>query len=238
MTAHIRVGVYSDPPLTDVVRALEFAGLEWTQIRSDVELMNLDGGVDLLVVELGADLAEADRIIAAAARQADRPCRVLALARGAQLDALTERLGSIADFMILPFHPAEADVRIKMAIAHVGQPTSGDAPPPTPGLSDTLIVYDDLVLNLETYQAHVAGHALDLTFMEYELLKYLASQPGRVFSRETLLSHVWGYEYFGGARTVDVHVRRVRAKLGEERARLIQTVRSVGYRFGESSWDG
>ena len=86
-------------------------------------------------------------------------------------------------------------------------------------------------MNLQTYQATVEGRPLDLTFMEYELLKFLASHPGRVFSRETLLSRVWGYEYYGGARTVDVHVRRLRAKLGEEFAHFIDTVRSVGYRF-------
>jgi len=77
---------------------------------------------------------------------------------------------------------------------------------------------------------------LDLTYMEYELLKFLAGHPGKVFTRETLLSRVWGYEYYGGARTVDVHVRRLRAKLGEEHAHLIQTVRSVGYRFGQVGW--
>jgi len=77
---------------------------------------------------------------------------------------------------------------------------------------------------------------LDLTYMEYELLKFLASHPGKVFTREQLLSRVWGYEYYGGARTVDVHIRRLRAKLGEEHANLIQTVRSVGYRFGQSRW--
>ncbi len=72
--------------------------------------------------------------------------------------------------------------------------------------------------------------------MEYELLKFFATHPGKVFTRETLLSRVWGYEYYGGARTVDVHVRRLRAKLGEEHANLIQTVRSVGYRFGQPRW--
>ena len=82
------------------------------------------------------------------------------------------------------------------------------------------------MLNLETYQAAIAGKPLDLTYMEYELLKFLASHPGKVFTRETLLSRVWGYEYYGGARTVDVHIRRLRAKLGEEHANLIQTVRS------------
>jgi DNA-binding response OmpR family regulator len=98
------------------------------------------------------------------------------------------------------------------------------------------VEHSGLVLNLETYQASFNGNALDLTFMEYELLKFLAQNPGKVFSREMLLSRVWGYEYYGGARTVDVHVRRLRAKLGEEHANLIQTVRSVGYRFGQGRW--
>ena len=97
-----------------------------------------------------------------------------------------------------------------------------------------MIEYRELSLNLETYQASIAGRPLDLTYMEYELLKFLAQNPGKVFTREMLLNRVWGYEYYGGARTVDVHVRRLRAKLGEEHAGLIQTVRSVGYRFGQS----
>jgi DNA-binding winged helix-turn-helix (wHTH) protein len=92
------------------------------------------------------------------------------------------------------------------------------------------------MLNLETYQAAVSGRVLDLTYMEYELLRFLAGHPAKVFTRETLLSRVWGYEYYGGARTVDVHIRRLRAKLGEEHAHLIQTVRSVGYRFGQVAW--
>ena len=92
------------------------------------------------------------------------------------------------------------------------------------------------MLNLETYQAALVGRPLDLTYMEYELLKFFATHPGKVFTREQLLSRVWGYEYYGGARTVDVHVRRLRAKLGEEHANLIQTVRSVGYRFGTQRW--
>jgi len=99
-----------------------------------------------------------------------------------------------------------------------------------------LIEHGALVLNLETYQAAVAGRVLDLTYMEYELLRFLAGHPAKVFTRETLLSRVWGYEYYGGARTVDVHIRRLRAKLGEEHAHLIQTVRSVGYRFGQVAW--
>jgi len=87
------------------------------------------------------------------------------------------------------------------------------------------VEYSGLALNVDTYQATIEGRPLDLTYMEYELLKFLAQNPGKVFTREILLSRVWGYEYYGGARTVDVHVRRLRAKLGEEQANLIQTVR-------------
>ena len=81
------------------------------------------------------------------------------------------------------------------------------------------------------YTAKVGGRMLDLTFKEFELLKHLAQHPGRVFSRQQLLSEVWGYDYFGGTRTVDVHVRRLRAKLGPDKEHLIGTVRNVGYRF-------
>ncbi|MGH2733777.1 MAG: winged helix-turn-helix domain-containing protein, partial [Actinomycetota bacterium] len=88
----------------------------------------------------------------------------------------------------------------------------------------------DLVVEPQSYRASLRGVPLELTYMEFELLKFLMSHPGKVFTRETILSRVWGYEYFGGVRTVDVHVRRLRAKLGEEHARFIETVRGVGYR--------
>ena len=95
-----------------------------------------------------------------------------------------------------------------------------------------VVAFKDLSLNLATYQATIGSQPVDLTFMEYELLRFFVTNQTRVWSREQLLSRVWGYDYFGGARTVDVHVRRLRAKLGEERASWITTVRSVGYRFG------
>lgn len=89
----------------------------------------------------------------------------------------------------------------------------------------------DLSVDEATYSAKLKGRVLDLTFKEFELLKYLAQHPGRVFTRAQLLQEVWGYDYFGGTRTVDVHVRRLRAKLGPEHEALIGTVRNVGYRF-------
>ena len=89
----------------------------------------------------------------------------------------------------------------------------------------------DLAIDEATYSARLRGRVLDLTFKEFELLKFLAQHPGRVFTRAHLLQEVWGYDYFGGTRTVDVHVRRLRAKLGPEHEALIGTVRNVGYRF-------
>ena len=147
------------------------------------------------------------------------------LISGSQLTDLELRDDLFDDFCLAPFHPRELEARLK----HLFWKKGG-------GTRPELVEYGSLALNLETYQAYISARPLDLTYMEYELLKFLASHPGKVFTRETLLSRVWGYEYYGGARTVDVHVRRLRAKLGEEHANLIQTVRSVGYRFGQSRW--
>ncbi len=149
---------------------------------------------------------------------------VLVLVRGNALDELTMRDELFDDFCLDPFHPRELEARL----AHLAAASNGG--------STEIIEYGPLRINLDTYEAVVDERPLDLTYMEYELLRFLASQPGRVFTREALLNQVWGYEYYGGARTVDVHVRRLRAKLGEENADLIQTVRSVGYRLGTYRW--
>ena len=146
---------------------------------------------------------------------------VLLLVTGAQLAELEMREDLFDDFCLTPFHQKELEARLRHLFWRTGR-----------GARPEIVEYGDLVLNLETYQAALSARPLDLTYMEYELLKFFATHPGKVFTREQLLSRVWGYEYYGGARTVDVHVRRLRAKLGEEHANLIQTVRSVGYRFG------
>ena len=159
-------------------------------------------------------------------RTGDVPLRpLLLIVTREQLADLHLREDHFDDFCVLPATPGEVGARLAHLFWRTGR-----------GLRPELIEYGPLVLNLETYQAAVAGRALDLTYMEYELLRFLAARPGKVFTRETLLSRVWGYEYYGGARTVDVHVRRLRAKLGEEHANLIETVRSVGYRFGQGAW--
>ncbi len=122
------------------------------------------------------------------------------------------------DLAVSPINPVELRVRLRRLAAQME--------------NEDLLSYDDLELDTATYQATLADEPVDLTYMEYELLRFFVEHRGRVWSREQLLSRVWGYEYFGGARTVDVHVRRLRAKLGEERSDWITTVRSVGYRFG------
>jgi DNA-binding response OmpR family regulator len=153
--------------------------------------------------------------------------QVMLLVNGGQLASLELRDDLFDDFCLTPFHPAELEARLTHMFWRSGQ-----------GARSELIEYGPPAMNLETYQAAIDGRPLDLTYMEYELLKFLGAHPGKVFTRETLLSRVWGYDYYGGARTVDVHVRRVRSKLGEEHAGLIQTVRSVGYSFGQSRWSG
>jgi DNA-binding response OmpR family regulator len=124
------------------------------------------------------------------------------------------------ELIVLPLRAGELRARIARARRRVhGVP------------DDDVVRVGSLEVNLATYQVAIAGRPIDFTYMEYELLKFLVTHPGRVFSREALLSRVWGFDYYGGARTVDVHVRRVRAKLGTEHAARIKTVRSVGYRF-------
>jgi two-component system, OmpR family, alkaline phosphatase synthesis response regulator PhoP len=140
-----------------------------------------------------------------------------------QLDELTFREDLFDDFVVGPFDVSELATRLRHRLRRAGNESVAQR-----------IEHGGLSMNLETYQATIDGRIMDLTYMEYELLRFLATNPNRVFTRETLLSRVWGYEYYGGARTVDVHVRRLRAKLGEEHAHLIHTVRSVGYKFGTS----
>jgi DNA-binding response OmpR family regulator len=147
----------------------------------------------------------------------------LVLIGGSKIAELAERHEQFDDFLLAPFHPSELEARLGHLLWR-----SGQAPGPEQ------VEIGPLALNLETYQASLNNRPLDLTYMEYELLKFLALSPGKVYSREVLLNRVWGYEYYGGARTVDVHVRRLRAKFGEEFAHLIQTVRSVGYKLDHS----
>ncbi|GAA0203034.1 MULTISPECIES: response regulator transcription factor [unclassified Aeromicrobium] len=128
------------------------------------------------------------------------------------------------DVILTTAGPAELEARLRLAMGRVAAGQDGDD-------DSHLIASSGLVVDEATYTAKLENRTLDLTFKEFELLKFLAQHPGRVFTRQQLLQEVWGYDYFGGTRTVDVHVRRLRAKLGTEHETLIGTVRNVGYRF-------
>ena len=221
--------VFPDPAPADLVQTLDLSGFSWKAVGDEISATRSepDSGWGGAVVCADQD-PEGAFALCRALRRRDSPVSpVLLLISGAQLGELELREDLYDDFCLSPFHPRELEARLRHQFWRSGG-----------GVKTEVVEYDPLVLNLETYQAVIAGRPLDLTYMEYELLKFLAQHPGKVFTRETLLSRVWGYDYYGGARTVDVHIRRLRAKLGEEHANLIQTVRSVGYRFGQSRWSG
>jgi DNA-binding response OmpR family regulator len=219
--------VFPDPMPAEVVAALDAAGYPHKAVadeRGAASLEPEDGWAGAVVV--ADEDPEGAFALCRALRKRDVPLEPLLLVLGgAGLPDLELREDLFDDFCLLPLRSGELRRRLEHLFWRTGR-----------GTRPELVEYGPLLLNLETYQAAIASRPLDLTYMEYELLKFLASHPGKVFTRETLLSRVWGYEYYGGARTVDVHIRRLRAKLGEEHAGLIQTVRSVGYRFGQSRW--
>ena len=225
--------MHPDPPPAELARALKEAAYSWRAANGAEELLRAEPGAAgrcaAAVVAVGDG--------AAARRSAFGFCRILRDGGEASLGVLVVvSRGNIAelesihglfdDFCGWPPAPGEFEARLGHLLAR--RSSAGSRP--------ETINFAELVMNLDTYQAAIAGRPLDLTYMEYELLRFLAARPGKVFTREDLLSRVWGYDYYGGARTVDVHIRRLRAKLGEEHAGLIQTVRSVGYCFGRSHW--
>jgi DNA-binding response OmpR family regulator len=214
----MQVAVHPESASPELIDALRAVGFELTLLADAAALAEGEPaeGWSLVVVELGDD-PEVGLSVARRVRSEAAP-PVLVVAPAAAAADLAE--ADFDDFILSPAHPAELALRARrLAI--------GSADP-----ADEIIAFKDLALNLATYQATVGTEPVDLTYMEYELLRFFATNPGRVWSREQLLNRVWGYDYFGGARTVDVHVRRLRAKLGEERSSWITTVRSVGYRFG------
>jgi DNA-binding response OmpR family regulator len=146
---------------------------------------------------------------------------LLAIVTEGGLAGLTAEWG-VDDVLLDSAGPAEVEARLRLATGRLAEATEPE---------DVQITAGDVTIDEATYSARVKGRLLDLTYKEFELLKYLAQHPGRVFSRAQLLQEVWGYDYYGGTRTVDVHVRRLRAKLGTDHEVLIGTVRNVGYRF-------
>lgn len=173
---------------------------------------------DAILVDARTDLAAA-KTLCKILQTTGAGCPVLVVLTEGGLTAVNAEWG-VDDVLLESAGPAEIDARLRLAI---GRQSQGDG-------ESQLIKASGVVIDEASYSAKVNGRTLDLTFKEFELLRFLATHPSRVFTREQLLSEVWGYDYFGGTRTVDVHVRRLRAKLGDMDA-LIGTVRNVGYRF-------
>lgn len=173
--------------------------------------------VDAVVVDARTELAAARTLCRLLSGAVEAP--VVALVSEGGLVAVNAEWG-IVEFLLPGIGPAELDARLRLLAARTGGGEEENA----------VLQIGELVIDEETYLARLRGKPLDLTYKEFELLKYLVQHAGRVFTREQLLHEVWGYDFFGGTRTVDVHVRRLRAKLGSENEALIGTVRNVGYK--------
>lgn len=213
--------------LLDLVAGLQAGGHRVTVARFD------DAATSPAVLLAGQDTAtpQPDAIIVDAVKELLRgrdACRALR-ARGARLPVLAlvaadslDAIGpdwEIDGFLVEPVSGPESRARVRVALGSQVIESSGT------------IRVGELSIDPETYQVRLRGHPLDLTYKEFQLLSFLAQRPGRVYSRAQLLQEVWGYDFFGGTRTVDVHVRRLRSKLGAEHESMIATIRNVGYKM-------
>lgn len=202
---------------SEVLPALGLLSHRVRQIPAEpANLVNAPGH-DLIFLDARRDLAAAKSLAKILVATGLGAPLILVVTEGG-LAAVSTEWGA-SDIVVEGAGPAELDTRIRLAIGKAKEREGSDK-----------IHASGVVIDEASYSAKVNGRPLDLTYKEFELLRFLAQHPGRVFTREQLLSEVWGYDYFGGTRTVDVHIRRLRAKLGDLEA-LIGTVRNVGYRF-------
>ncbi len=182
-----------------------------------VEDIPLEESPDLVVLDLASMPTEDLSAFLQRCKEVQLP--VLAVVSQEHRSLLDPTL-TVEDFIFSPLGDAELRTRVRRILWKTGSWDSGQ-----------VIRIGDLVIDQERYEIAVAGRRVILTFKEYQLLCLLATNPGRVYSREALLSRVWGYDYFGGTRTVDVHIRRLRSKVEDATHLFIETVRNVGYRF-------
>ena len=208
-----------EPP-ADIVPSLGLLGHGVRVAPASPDQASTIPAPDAILVDARRDLMQARRLLLALRSSANQIPVIVIVSDGGW--AAVSADWGVDDLLLHTAGPGEVEARLRLAIGRRAQAASQ--------LPDE-IRYGGLVVNESTYSARMQGRSLDLTFKEFELLKFLAQHPGRVFTRAQLLQEVWGYDYFGGTRTVDVHVRRLRAKLGAENEALIGTVRNVGYRF-------
>lgn len=184
---------------------------------ADVRATLVEGAAELVVLDAGRNAEAPVRVVEqAAAGAGDVGLLVIVETDGLPKLRLPVQLAS--DFFVRGGTSEELAARVR-ALLWPGEEAS----------QQELVRVDDLTLNLATYQAYLRNEPIDFTYLEYALFSFLLTHPGRTYSREVLLSRVWGSDYYGGSRTVDVHVRRIRAKIGHELSRRLETVRNVGY---------
>ncbi|QTV80029.1 winged-helix domain-containing protein [Microbacterium sp. NIBRBAC000506063] len=209
--------VLTSAPGEPVLPALELLGHRVRQIPAEPAQLVSAPESDVVLVDARTDLAGAKSLCKLLHTTGQTSPLLLVVTEGGMSAVSGD--WDIDDVVLATAGPAEADARIRLALAR-----SADDTPVTRVQTSGLVIDD------QSYSAKIHGRSLDLTYKEFQLLHFLATHPSRVFTREQLLSEVWGYDYFGGTRTVDVHVRRLRAKLGDQE-QIIGTVRNVGYRF-------
>ncbi|HZD73898.1 MAG TPA: response regulator transcription factor [Actinomycetota bacterium] len=202
----------------EVLPALEY--LVHTTATAPLDLSSLAGlsGKDLVLIDATRDLSKA-QALSRTLHAVGESSQILVIIPEAGLAGLQPDWGA-SDFVLPSAGPAEVEARIRLLVQR-----------PDPPEPDAAIRVGELVVDPVSYQVRLRGRPLDLTYKEFELLRFLTSRPGRVSTRSQLLQEVWGYDFFGGTRTVDVHVRRLRAKLGPEYESMIATVRGVGYKL-------
>jgi two-component system, OmpR family, alkaline phosphatase synthesis response regulator PhoP len=175
----------------------------------------------LVIVDIGLGMTTGSLAAILRDEAITETASVVLLVPSSHLDLITPGM-QLQDFLVTPLNEEELRVRLSRLIWEQTGAEDG-----------SVIRHGTLLIDLERYKVTVDGEVVDLTYKEYELLRFLASNPGKPFTREALLNQVWGYDYYGGSRTVDVHVRRIRSKI-EQREQFIDTVRNVGYRFIET----
>jgi len=220
--AHLLLLTNALAPSAEVLPALALLSHQVRILPAEPAALVNSPPADVVLVDARRELAAA-KSLCRMLRATGVSVPLLAILTEGGLAGLTAEWG-VDDVLLDSAGPAEVEARLRLAIGSLALSADDDQ-------TSGQITAGELVIDETTYSARISGRLLDLTYKEFELIKHLAQHPGRVFTRAQLLQEVWGYDYFGGTRTVDVHVRRLRAKLGLEYEVLIGTVRNVGYRF-------
>jgi DNA-binding response OmpR family regulator len=208
----------ADPLPTTVLPAVDLLPIKVRAAAPEAASLVTSGPYDLVLLDARHDLAAA-RTLCRLLGTDGLAVSILAIVTEGGMVAIGPEWG-VADVVLASAGPAEVHARLRLLESRTHSSANSG-----------MISLGELTIEEDTYTARLRGRPLELTYKEFELLKFLAQHPGRVFTREQLVTEVWGYDFFGGTRTVDVHVRRLRAKLGPEHEALIGTVRNVGYKM-------